>query len=251
VRIIYQLVFSFNDNQLIMTILESALHSAATTATATPVLAFDMAFADLYRRDGLVKLDQAFLDFLQEGDAGLRIRLDHARAHPDELDPKDESALLIELAPWMEDFVARLFGIETEVGALAARHHELAPLYSCKRQFVQRRAMNKVSEAEVLAADGIALEQKLVSEFGAPFSELVFATKVTQWLENEAENEERLKAALLYAAWALKTPAGREHSRDGVLFKSPAKLDYLHLLATATDHAAGYTVHRLNHLRRH
>ncbi|MEK7843262.1 MAG: FAD-dependent oxidoreductase [Pseudomonadota bacterium] len=233
-----------------MTILESALHSAATTAAATPVLAFDMAFADLYRRDGLVKLDQAFLDFLREGDAGLRIRLDHARAHPDELDPKDESALLIELAPWMEDFIARLFGIETEVCALAARHHELAPLYSCKRQFVQRRAMNKVSEAEVLAADGIALEQKLVSEFGAPFSELVFATKVTQWLENEAENEERLKAALLYAAWALKTPAGREHSRDGVLFKSPAKLDYLHLLTTATDHAAGYTVHRLNHLRR-
>ncbi len=233
-----------------MTILESALHSATTTAMATPILGFGMVFADLYRRDGLVKLDQAFLDFLREGDAGLHIRLDHARAHPDELDPKDESALLIELAPWMEDFIARLFGIETEVRALAARHHELAPLYSCKRQFVQRRAMNKVSEAEVLTVDGIALEQRLVSEFGAPFSELVFATKVTQWLENEAENEERLKAALLYAAWALKTPAGREHSRDGVLFKSPAKLDYLHLLTTATDHAAGYTVHRLNHLRR-
>ena len=133
-----------------MTNLESVLSSAAATAAATPVLGFDMVFADLYRRDGLVKLDQAFLDFLREGDAGLRIRLDHARAHPDELDPKDESALLIELAPWTEDFIARLFGIETEVRALAARHHELAPLYSCKRQFVQRRAMNKVSEASML-----------------------------------------------------------------------------------------------------
>ncbi len=39
-------------------------------------------------------------------------------------------------------------------------------------------------------------------------------------------NEERLKAALLYAAWALKTPAGRERNRDGVLFKAPAKLDF-------------------------
>ena len=233
-----------------MTTLESASHSAVRPNAATPALAFGMAFADLYRRDGLVKLDQAFLDFLREGDAALRIRLDHARIHPDELDPKDDSALLIEIAPWMEDFVAKLFSIEPEVSALAARHHELAPLYSCKRQFVQRRAMNKVSEEDVLAADGIALEQRLVSEFGVPFSELVFATRVTQWLENEAENEDRLKVALLYAAWALKTPAGREHSRDGVLFKSPAKLDHLHLLTTVTDQTAGYTLHRLNHLRR-
>ena len=51
-----------------------------------------MAFADLYRREGLVKLDQAFLQFLGEGEAGLRIRLDHARAHPDSLDRKDGSS---------------------------------------------------------------------------------------------------------------------------------------------------------------
>ena len=88
-----------------------------------------------------------------KGKPGLRVRLDHARADPDRLDRKAESALLIEIAPWMEDFIARLFGIEKEVSALAARHHQLAPLYSCKRQFVQRRAMNKVSEAE-LAGSG-------------------------------------------------------------------------------------------------
>lgn len=209
-----------------------------------------MAFADLYRREGLVRLDQAFLEFLHEGEAGLRVRLDHARAHPDSLDRKAEAALLIEVAPWMEDFIARLFGIEREVSALAARHHQLAPLYSCKRQFVQRKAMSKVSEAEAAAVDGIALEEKLVAEFEAPFSELAFAGKVTQWLLDEAANEEHLKTALLYAAWALKTPAGRERNRDGVLFKAPAKLDFLHLLSTDTDSTAGYTVHKLHHIRR-
>ncbi len=76
------------------------------------MLGFGMAFADLYRREGLVKLDQAFLDFLHEGEAGLHARLDHARAYPDSLDRKAEAALLIEIAPWMEDFIARLFGIE-------------------------------------------------------------------------------------------------------------------------------------------
>lgn len=209
-----------------------------------------MAFADLYRRDGLVRLDQAFLDFLHEGEAGLRVRLDLARGNPDSLDRKDESALLIEIAPWMEDFIARLFGIEKEISTLAARHHQLAPLYSCKRQFVQRRAMNKVSETEAAAVDGIALEEKLAAEFEAPFSELIFATRVTEWLLDESANEERLQAALRYAAWALKTTAGRERNQDGILFKAPAKLDYLHLLSTDADNTAGYTVHRLHHIRR-
>ena len=209
-----------------------------------------MAFADLYRREGLVKLDQAFLQFMGEGEEGLRIRLDHARAHPDSLDRKEEAALLIEIGPWMDDFIARLFGIEKEVAALAERHHQLAPLYTCKRLFVQRRAMNKVSEAEVAQMDGVALEQKLAAELDAPFSELAFARKVTEWLLDEAGNEERLKDALLYAAWALKTPAGRERNRDGVLFKAPAKLDFLHLLSTDTDNSAGYTVHSLHHIRR-
>ena len=233
-----------------MTSLQLALHPVPENAAPSPVLGFGMAFADLYRREGLVRLDQAFLEFLHEGEAGLRIRLDHARAHPDSLDRKAEAALLIEVAPWMEDFIARLFGIEREVSALAARHHQLAPLYSCKRQFVQRKAMSKVSEAEAAAVDGIALEEKLVAEFEAPFSELAFAGKVTQWLLDEAANEERLKTALLYAAWALKTPAGRERNRDGVLFKTPAKLDFLHLLSTDTDSTAGYTVHKLHHIRR-
>ncbi|MDQ3185911.1 MAG: FAD-dependent oxidoreductase [Pseudomonadota bacterium] len=237
-----------------MTSSRSALPSirpiATSPAAASPVLGFNIAFADLYRRDGLIRLDRAFLNFLHEGEPGLRARLDHARAHPDSLDRKNESALLIEIAPWMEDFIARLFGIETEIGVLAARHHQLAPLYSCKRQFVQRRAMSKVSEAEAAAVDGIALEEILAAAFEAPFSELAFASAVTQWLLDEDANDERLKTALLYAAWALKTSAGRERNRDGVLFKAPAKLDYLHLLSTDVDNAGGYAVHRLHHIRR-
>src|SRR6185312_16536716 len=176
-----------------MTSLQSALHPAQAYDVPSPALGFGMAFADLYRREGLVRLDQAFLDFLSEGEPGLRVRLEHARIQPDHLDRKEEAALLIEVAPWMEDFIAKLFGIEKEAGALAARHHQLAPLYSCKRLFVQRRAMNKVSEADAATVDGVALEGKLAAEFGAPFSELVFATKVTEWLLDESANEDRLK----------------------------------------------------------
>ncbi|SFW35329.1 FAD-dependent oxidoreductase [Nitrosovibrio sp. Nv17] len=228
---------------------QSASGSGAASSTL-PELGFSMAFADLYQREGLVRLDQAFLHFLEEGDAGLRVRLDHARAQPDSLDRKDEAALLIEVAPWMEDFIARLFGIESEIAILATSHHRLAPLYACKRQFVQRRAANKVSDAEAAGVDGTELEARLAAEFGEPFSELAFATRVSEWLLDEAANEGRLRDALLYAGWALKTEAGRRRNAEGVLFKAPAKLDFLHLLKTDADTTAGYTVHRLHHIRR-
>ena len=110
--------------------------------------------------------------------------------------------------------------------------------------------MNKVSNEDILAADGIKLEKQLEDEFKELFSELVFATKVTEWLKDEKKNEERLKVALLYAAWAMKTEEGKKRSLDGVLFKSHPKLDYLHLVPTVIDNTEGYDIHRLNHLRR-
>src|SRR5256885_1378183 len=94
-------------------------------------LAYGLSFAELYERDGLVRLDAAFLDHLGAAESALRPQLEAARA-TDNLDPKAESALIIEIAPHLDDFLAKLFGIEAEFRALAARHNELAPLYSAK-----------------------------------------------------------------------------------------------------------------------
>src|SRR5687768_12671410 len=102
-----------------MTNLDAALHTQQETMTTSPNFNFGFTIADLYRRSSLVKLDQIFLDFLHTGDEVLYKKLEYARAHPDELLPKDDSALLIEIAPWAEDFIARLFNIENEVQQLA------------------------------------------------------------------------------------------------------------------------------------
>ena len=228
---------------------DATLYNQQESFAASPDLNFEFTIADLYSRSGLSRLDRIFLDFLRTGDEVLFKRLEHARAHPDELPPKDDSALLIDIAPWVEDFVARLFNIENEVQQLAAKHHALAPLYFCKRQFVQRRAKTKVSDEELAAVNGFALEKELAAEFGESFSELAFATKIAQWMDAEAENDARLNKALHYAAWALRTSEGRQHTSQGILFKSPAKLDFQHLLTLDTDESAGYPVHRLNHLR--
>src|SRR6185295_11684995 len=105
-------------------------------------LGFGIEFNDLYERGGLARIDAAFLRFIGEADAALRDRLLGARSKPPAA--REESDVLIAVAPQVEDFIGQLFGIEAEARALAGRHHELAPLYSVKRLFVQRRAMHKV-----------------------------------------------------------------------------------------------------------
>jgi len=179
-------------------------------------LAFGIRFNDLYERAGLLRVDAAFLAFLAEIDRGLRDRLIAGRSDPPS--GKAESDLLVGLAPHVEDFLAKLFGIEAEAQALAARHDELAPLYSVKRLFVQRRALHKV-KPEDAKPDGFAFT-----------TELDFARQVTAWLKDEPAHQEDLERAARYAAWATLTPEGKEQHRHGVLFKVPRKLDYMKLI---------------------
>jgi NADPH-dependent glutamate synthase beta subunit-like oxidoreductase/NAD(P)H-flavin reductase len=215
-------------------------------------LAFDLAFEDLYCRDGLIRLDRAFLGWVGKADAGLRARLESARSDPGALAAKEESDLLIALSPLLEDFLCRLFAIESEVQGLAARHYELAPLYSVKRLFVQRRALHKLRADELEVFDAAAGEAKLAALFGEPFSELAFARWVTAWQKDEAAHAAALELAARYAAWAASTPQGRSKHRKGVLFKAPRKLDFMRLVPVQTDATQGVARHTLpdDHLRR-
>jgi len=179
-------------------------------------LGFGIRFNDLYERAGLLRVDAAFLGFLGEADATLRDQLLAFRKNPPQ--GKEESDLLVALAPHVEDFLARLFGIEDEARALAERHNELAPLYSVKRLFVQRRALHKV-KPENATPDAFAFT-----------TELDYARQVTEWLKDESSNKERLENAARYAAWASLTPEGKQKHRRGVLFKAPRKLDYMKLI---------------------
>src|ERR1051326_9377370 len=125
-----------------------------------------LAFSDLYERDGLIRLDRAFVVYLAAADVGLHDRLMAGRADPEALDRKPESDLLVDLAPHVEDFVGDLFGIAGEVRALQARHDKLAPLYSVKRLFVQRRAVKEIKEPEAGALNGHKLGEELDTLIG-------------------------------------------------------------------------------------
>src|SRR5229473_6040745 len=146
-----------------------------------------LSFSDLYERDGLVRLDRAFVAHLAAAEVALHDRLMLARAAPDTLDRKDESDLLVDLSPHLEDFIGDLFGIAGEVRALQARHERLAPLYSVKRLFVQRRAVKEIKEADAVQLNGHRLAQELETLIGGPAPDFSSRQGVLAWELRYAE----------------------------------------------------------------
>src|SRR6266545_4088894 len=208
-------------------------------------LGFDLRFEDLYRREGLVRLDGCFVDFLKRRNTELHNRLMAARAAPEQIASKAYSDLIVELAVELEDFIACLFPITREVEALRACHTALAPLYTVKRQFVQRRAAKKYGPDQAATFDGQALREQLEPLIGGELTELRFAERVDAWMKAEAEHAAALDLAARYAAWATHTPQGQAQHRGGVLFKLPRKTDPHHLIAVETEVADGVAMLKL------
>lgn len=197
-------------------------------------LAFGLHFEDLYARDGLQRVDAAFLQQLLASDPSLHAQLLDARANPGARSAKQESELVIALAPHAEDFLGELFGIGNEVKALQSKHSRWAPFFAFKRRFIQKRAISGVSKDQAEAIDGAELARELESVFGEPLTEKSFFEHVSQWFENEAEHSEKVQAAARYAAWTALSEAGRKKHHGDVLFKVPHKLDALHLVPVET-----------------
>ena len=201
----------------------------------TPLaLGFGMAFDSLYRRDGLQAIDDHFVEFLRQREPELHNRLAAARTAPNSTVGEMEKDLVVDLAPVLDDFTAELFGIAAELNALRARDQALAPIYSVKRQFVQRRSAKKFTPVQAESFDGDALREQLERHLGGELTELRFSEKVESWLSVEAENSEALDVAARYAAWAVHSAEGKRRHGHGVLFKIPHKIEPEHLVPIET-----------------
>ena len=211
---------------------------------------FGMAFEELYSHSGLAKLDGKFSEELKTSDLALYNRLMAGRADKAALSEKDHSQLLLDLAPHVEDFIGKLFAIEKEVATLAEDHHSLAPIYACKRLFVQRRAAKALPLEQLERVSGDSLLSMLPiphtdhMEHDTLF-ELTFAKVVMGWLEKEEEHKSLLEIAARYAAWALLSVEGKMRHGKGLLFRQPKKLDPLNLIAVETELRDGVQVMRL------
>jgi NADPH-dependent glutamate synthase beta subunit-like oxidoreductase/NAD(P)H-flavin reductase len=212
-----------------------------------PSLAHGLSFDDLYGHAGLARLDAAFVAWLQGANVDAHARLMAARATPDALPVKEESNLLIELARPLEDFIGALFGISAEAAALRQRDAKFAPLYDCKRLFVQRYVTRAIKADAASALDGAAVTAAvgLAADLADLETwELAFAIAVRDALGAEFKVDKptpRIEALANYAAWALHSAAGKARHREGPLFKVPHKLDFEHLVPIETEVVDGVT----------
>ncbi len=190
-------------------------------------LGFGLSFQELHTLEGLARLDQHFLDFLRE--EGLGELVEKARSCPHDLEPSQESQLILKLAPYVETFLAKFFGICSEVDALQGTQHHATALFRCKRLFVQRQAALAFSrEAAALNLDTLhLLATQVAQDLGLSMEDLDHEDKeldIAQawlgWLEKPEAFPEQLERARRYGAWRI-----HHHPGGGVLFRLQQAVD--------------------------
>lgn len=195
-------------------------------------LAFDCGFDDLYSHQGLLKIDGAFQAFLKDSNPGLFDRYFEYRSKGTDPETTD---IYGELAPYVEDFIAFLFNIKEEVLTLQSRHHDLAPLFAVKRQFIQRHVLRAYKADCLEGTGGDHLRDQLRSLLGGDFTPLIYARAVLQWSQESEGFSKELDVAAKYAFWATSTSEGKRYHKEDPLFHVPQKLSLENLVPWEKD----------------
>lgn len=195
---------------------------------------------------GLKKLDQIFLDYLFKANESLYNNILLFRSNPHSVLSQDYSEFLLNVSPYLDDFLAELFCISNEVTSLRLQHKDFDIIYECKRKFVQRYAIKKYSQEKIKDIDFENIYLKLANLVGKNFTSRDFAKQVIIWQQAEENFVQELDIAAQYAAYRVYwcnsvilwtsneiqkkqiNPVAK--SQDDILFDLPQKLDKENLI---------------------
>ncbi|MGL9757949.1 MAG: FAD-dependent oxidoreductase [Wolbachia sp.] len=193
---------------------------------------FNISFSNLYTCNGLIKLDETFLNYVKSQDENLFRSLIEVRENPPmssqcltQGSGKQEgpwmvdSQLIMDLSYLLDEFIAKLFNVEKEIKELKKKHNDFALIYKCKRLFVQRYALKKYTDI----ANIDYITNRLSSFFTLPTTEKNFAEQVMHWFENKEDHKEEIELAAQYAAWRVK-------NKQSILFSIHKKIDHENLI---------------------
>ena len=157
---------------------------------------------DFYTLKGLKELHEKFERYLATSNPVI---------YKEYLHKPENTNFLIDLAPYVEDFIAQTFEVESELAALRQRYNDLSSMITFKRQYIVRKALRKFTKEQAEQFDGNLLRAQLPFEF----SEENFAINVANGVAHEIADQ--------YIAWACLSEAGRAYHKDGFLFRLPRK----------------------------
>ncbi|MGD8559481.1 MAG: pyridine nucleotide-disulfide oxidoreductase [Gammaproteobacteria bacterium] len=197
---------------------------------------FDLDFDGLFQVDGLKRLDEQFLDFLDQTDPQLQKQLRDYRQDKLELSAIETSELLLEIAPHVNTFITHLFAIEADAQSLQTSTVSHNVVMEFKQTFVQRRARRyrgKITESFH------ALDQWLTGQLkqaDLPDDDREYATAMwaQQLLQDEENNKSAIDSLTQWCALGLKDADGQHALRHWVSFQLPQRIDHAHLVPLET-----------------
>ena len=169
-------------------------------------LNFDITFEDLYSTFGLKKIDEEFIGFLNTKNTALRHDLIDGRKNN-----QISSELIIKLAPYLENFIINLFNLKYNENKNPEYHKKASALFECRKKFIQRRVKFEDHDEKKIP-EAISILNKNSTDLD---DELSIAINILKWLSDN--NEELLKAAKIYVAWALYSKDGKAKYNNGIL----------------------------------
>jgi len=184
-------------------------------------LSFGIEFGDMYSHEGLKKIDHAYNNFLFSKNPNLYSQIKQAREQG--LPKKEYSNLIVDLAPYLEEFLSKMFCIQLELDALKDQQNKLENIYKCKRLFVQRQALRDNASEDWDAFDPEEYRKNIESILRIEFNELNFSNSVISFLENKDLYKDELEIFSKYSAWASLSADGKKHHKDWVVFQVPEK----------------------------
>jgi NADPH-dependent glutamate synthase beta subunit-like oxidoreductase/NAD(P)H-flavin reductase len=201
-----------------------------------PALAlnYGLTFAELFTTEGLLKIDGLFLDRLRARDAQAHNTLLGWRMGREQLTPLQISELLLVCGPVLEEFIARLFGIEHAIADLRRQTLAHDPVFQFKKLFVQRRARRRLMKKEEFEnfAD---LDDWLTQELqraGLDISdrELAIARYGAQLLMDEKANADAVEKLTRWCIRALTVAEGKAFVKGWASFRLPEGIDFQRLV---------------------
>jgi len=212
------------------------LHTSAPTEPRLGLAGLN--FRDLFRLEGLQRLDDEFLARLNAHDATSHATLLAYRSGEKILSALEVSEVLLACAPPLDDFIAELFGIESEVTALRAATRVHDPVFAFKKQFIQKRAKRRLlakEDIEEFAALDDWLDRELArAKLAGNDRELAVARYADGLLADAEKNKDAIEQLTRWCIRALTTPEGRARTAGWVSLRLPQPLHHQQLVPLST-----------------
>jgi NADPH-dependent glutamate synthase beta subunit-like oxidoreductase/NAD(P)H-flavin reductase len=185
---------------------------------------FNLDFQDLYTVDGLEKIHQKFLDFLQENSPAhfLEYQIHNA----------ENSQYLIEIAKILEIFLVDLFSIHEKNSELRTQYLKYKKVCETRRGYIQRHVAKKYSVQDLDLIKNFDY-QKTLQNLAINFSQI---DQIEIALSDKILAKENLEIIEKYCIWALFDKAGQKFHKAGTLFILPQKIAIKNLIPKIEKH---------------